>query len=82
MALAEPKSAEASLWAVFIISVTTGATAGFFHQLLQGLFQDLQLRSWFQVRNILLDFIYPVSFLDEPCKSYFDSLQPMQVGVA
>ncbi|KAK5173906.1 uncharacterized protein LTR77_002587 [Saxophila tyrrhenica] len=81
-ALAEPKSAEASLWAVFIISVTTGATANYFHQLLQGLFQDLQLRSWFQVRNILLDFIYPVSFLDEPCKSYFDSLQSMQIGAA
>lgn len=80
-ALVEPKSAEASLWAVFIISVTTGATAGFFHQLLQGLFQDLQLRSWSQVRNILLDFIYPVSFLDAPCKSYFDNLQPPMLGV-
>lgn len=80
-ALAEPKSAEASLWAVFIISVTTGATANYFHQLLHGLFNDLQLRSWFQVRSVLLDFIYPVSFLDEPCKSYFDNLQQLQVGV-
>ncbi len=80
-ALSEPKSAEASLWAVFIISVTTGATATYFHQLLYSLFNDLQLRSWMEVRNVLLDFIYPVSFLDEPCKSYFDNPQQYQVGV-
>lgn len=42
-ALAEPKSAEASLWAVFIISVTTGATASYFRQQLQNLLRDLQL---------------------------------------
>lgn len=82
-ALTEPKSAEASLWAVFIISVTTNSTATFFHQLLYALFQDLQLQSWLQVRNVLLDFIYPVSFLDEPCKTYFDSLQQQnQIKVA
>jgi hypothetical protein len=82
-ALTEPKSAEASLWAVFIISVTTNSTATFFHQLLYALFQDLQLQSWLQVRNVLLDFIYPVSFLDEPCQTYFNTLQQQsQVAVA
>jgi hypothetical protein len=80
-ALTEPKSAEASLWAVFIISVTTGATANFFHQLLHSLLQDLQLRSWMQVRQVLLDFIYPVSFLDGPCKTYYNNLQSLQIGV-
>lgn len=79
--LTEQKSAEASLWAVFIISVTTGSTASFFHQLLHGLFQDLNLRYWSQVRNILLEFIYPVSFLDAPCKSFFENLQQLQIGV-
>lgn len=81
-ALTEPKSAEASLWAVFIISVTTNSTAPYFHQLLYALFQDLQLQSWMQVRNVLLDFIYPVSFLDEPCKTYFDTLQQQSQVVA
>lgn len=79
-ALAEEKSAEASLWAVFMISVTTGSTANFFHKLLQDLFRDLQLQYWQQVRNILRDFIYPVSFLDQPCKNFYDSLQHIQVG--
>ncbi|TKA23885.1 hypothetical protein B0A50_07020 [Salinomyces thailandicus] len=79
-ALAEPKSAEASLWAVFIISVTTGATANFFHRSLYGLLRDLQLRYWEQVRRVLLDFIYPVSFLDEPCKHFYDSVLKMQVA--
>ncbi|KAK1053229.1 hypothetical protein LTR74_016328 [Friedmanniomyces endolithicus] len=74
-ALDEPKSAEASLWAVFMIMVTTGATATFFHKQLHGLLQDLQLRYWEQVRKVLLDFIYPVSFLDELCKSLYDTLQ-------
>ncbi|RMY48416.1 hypothetical protein D0865_08092 [Hortaea werneckii] len=48
-ALEEPKSAEASLWAVFIISVTTGATAGFFHRSLNSLLHDLQLSYWEQI---------------------------------
>lgn len=74
-ALKEPKSAEASLWAVFIISVTTGSTANFFHHLLRGLFEDLQLYNWSQVRNTLLDFIFPVSFLDAPCKAFYDNVQ-------
>ena len=81
-ALTEPKSAEASLWAVFIISVTTGSTAEYFHQLLRSLLHDLQLQVWSQVRNILLDFIYPVSFLDEPCKLFFDNFQGLRIGVA
>ncbi|KAK5135428.1 hypothetical protein LTR08_005216 [Meristemomyces frigidus] len=79
-ALTEPKSAEASLWAVFIISVTTGATANFFHQSLHSLLYDLQLQYWEQVRKVLLDFIYPVSFLDEPCKHFYDSLQTLQLA--
>ena len=80
--LAEPKSAEASLWALFIISVTTGASANFFQQTMQGLLQDLQLRYWEQVRRVLLDFIYPVSFLDEPCKHFYDSFRPVQAVVS
>ena len=78
-ALSEPKAAEASLWAVFMISVTTGATIDFFQQQIQGLLNDLQLRYWEQVRKVLLDFIYPVSFLDESCKSFYQNLQPMQM---
>jgi len=79
-ALTEPKSAEASLWVVFIINVTTGSTADFFHTLLKGLFKDLQLRYWEQVRSILLDFIYPVSFLDEPCKLFWQKMCDLRVG--
>ncbi|TKA78219.1 hypothetical protein B0A55_03776 [Friedmanniomyces simplex] len=81
-ALDEPKSAEASLWAVFMIMVTTGATATFFHQQLHDLLRDLQLRYWEQVRKVLLDFIYPVSFLDEPCKSLYDTLLQTQFAAA
>ena len=79
-ALTEPKSAEASLWAVFIISATTGATANFFQNLLRELFEDLQLQYWSQVRSILLDFIYPSGFLDEPCKRFYDHFKEIQVG--
>ncbi|KAK0284830.1 hypothetical protein LTR35_005744 [Friedmanniomyces endolithicus] len=81
-ALDEPKSAEASLWAVFMIMVTTGATATFFHKQLHGLLQDLQLRYWEQVRKVLLDFIYPVSFLDDLCKSLYDTLQTQFAGAS
>ena len=79
-ALAEPKSAEASVWAIFIINVTTGSTAKFYHDLLYRLLQDLGLRYWSDVRNTLLNFIYPVSFLDAPCKSFFENLQPLPMG--
>ncbi|EMD00373.1 hypothetical protein BAUCODRAFT_162229 [Baudoinia panamericana UAMH 10762] len=79
-ALSEPKAAEASLWAVFMITVTTGSTATFFHQQLFNLLQDLQLQYWEQVRKVLLDFIYPVSFLDEPCKVFYDSLRQAAVA--
>ena len=81
-ALSEPKTAQASLWAVFVISVTTGsgAAAEFFHQLLHSLLQDLNLHLWDQVRRTLLDFIYPVSFLDEPCKLFFQRLQSLRIG--
>lgn len=81
-ALSEPKTAQASLWAVFIISVTTGAgaAASIFHQLLHTLFQDLNVRVWEHVRSILLEFIFPVSFLDEPCRHFFDSLQSLRIG--
>lgn len=76
--LHEPKAAEASLWAVFIISVTTGASVEFFYQRLHALLQDLQLEYWEQVRKVLLDFTYPVSFLDEPCKAFYNHLNCMQ----
>ena len=72
--LIDGKAAEASLWAMFIISVTTGATAQFFSHHLLGLFRDLQLTMWEQVRRVLLDFIYPASSLDEPCKSFYQTL--------
>lgn len=75
-ALSDSRSAEASLWAVFIISVTTGTKEGsFFQRVLQGLFHDLQLQYWSDVRKILLDFIYPVSFLDEPCRAFWEKVQ-------
>ncbi|KAK5122256.1 hypothetical protein LTR85_004166 [Meristemomyces frigidus] len=79
-ALSEPKAAEVALWAVFIISVTTGATANFFHQALHRLMQDLQIDYWEQARRVLLNYIYPVSFLDEPCKHFYDNLVSVQVG--
>jgi hypothetical protein len=79
-ALADSKSADASLWAIFIINVTTGSTTEFYHRLLHQLLQDLDLRYWSQVRSTLLNFIYPVSFLDEPCKSFFENLQQSRIG--
>ena len=81
-ALAEPKAAEASLWAIFIITVTTGCSTSFFHGTLQSLFHDLQLRYWEQVRKVLLEFIYPVSFLDDPCKDFYQSLLQMQIALS
>lgn len=78
-ALADSKSADASLWAIFIINVTTGSTTEFYHRLLHQLLQDLDLRYWSQVRSTLLNFIYPVSFLDEPCKSFFENLQQSRI---
>lgn len=81
-ALKEPKSAEAALWAVFIISVTCGSTVNFFHRLLHELMGSLQLKYWEQVRNVLLDFIYPGSFLDEPCKQFYNKLQAAQIPVS
>ena len=81
-ALADSKSAGASLWAIFIINVTTGSTTEFYHHLLHQLLQDLDLRYWEQVRSTLLNFIYPVSFLDEPCKSFFENLQQSRVGAS
>lgn len=83
-ALKEPKSAEVALWALFVISVTCRSTVHLLHfqQLLWGLLQDLQLRYWDQVRNVLLDFIYPGSFLDQPCKEFYDRLQVGQIPQA
>lgn len=80
--LQEPKAAEASLWAVFIISVTTGASVEFFDQRLHALLRDLQLEYWEQVRKVLLDFTYPVSFLDEPCKAFYNHLNRIQSAVS
>lgn len=81
--LAEPKTAQASIWAIMIISVTTGAgaAASVFHQVLHTLFQDLNVQAWEHVRSILLDFIFPVSFLDEPCKRFFHGLQDLRIGL-
>lgn len=81
-ALTEPETAQASLWAVFIISVTTGAgaAASVFHQVLHTLFQDLNVQVWEHVRSILLEFIFPVSFLDEPCKKFFHGLQDLRIS--
>ncbi|WPG98482.1 Hypothetical protein R9X50_00127300 [Acrodontium crateriforme] len=72
--LIDMKSAEASLWAMFIITVTTGATAQFFSDQIIHLFRDLKLTMWEQVRSVLLAFIYPASFLDEPCKSFYQTI--------
>jgi hypothetical protein len=82
-ALTEPKTAQASIWAIVIISVTTGAGAAakIFHQLLHTLFQDLNVQAWEHVRSILLEFIFPVSFLDEPCKRFFHGLQDLRIGL-
>lgn len=82
-ALTEPKTAQASIWAIIIISVTTGAGAAakIFHQLLHTLFQDLNVQAWEHVRSILLEFIFPVSFLDEPCKRFFHGLQDLRIGL-
>jgi len=82
-ALTEPKTAQASIWAIIIISVTTGAGAAakIFHQLLHNLFQDLNVKAWEHVRSILLEFIFPVSFLDEPCKRFFHGLQDLHIGL-
>ncbi len=73
-ALQDPESAAASMWAVFIIQVSTGSTATLFHQLLHSIFGQLRLHSWKDVRNSLLEFIYPVSFLDGPCESFYNRL--------
>lgn len=82
-ALTEPKTAQASLWAIIIISVTTGigATADFFHTLLHNLLRDLNISMWEQVRTMLLDYIYPVSLLDEPCKRFFHGFQNLRIGL-
>ncbi|KXT04290.1 hypothetical protein AC578_7962 [Pseudocercospora eumusae] len=81
-ALKEPKSAEAALWAVFIICVTCGSTITFFHRVLYDLMASLQLQYWEQVRNVLLDFIYPGSFLDEPCRAFYHKLQAGQPPIS
>lgn len=77
--LKDQKAAEAALWAIFVISVTCGSTVKFFHRLLLGLMQDLQLAQWNQVRNVLLDFIYPGSFIDAPMQQFYHKLQHEQM---
>lgn len=72
-ALKDAKSAEAALWAVFIISVTSGYVASF-SQLIFGLLEDLQLRHWGEVRNVLINFLYPGASLDGPCKQFYNDL--------
>lgn len=72
--LFEENSAEVALWAMFVISVTTGATASCFSEQLRALLADMQLHYWEPVRRVLLDFIYPASFLDQPCKDFYQTL--------
>lgn len=79
-ALKEPKTAEAALWCVLIISVTCGGPISFFREILSSLLRDLQLQYWDEVRRVLLDFIYPGSFLDEPCKQFFELLQSGEIN--
>ena len=74
----EPEAAEAALWAIFIISVTTGSMPNLFSEHLRTLFQDLHLDYWEQVRAVLLKFIYPGSYLDEPCKVFYEKLHNAQ----
>nr|POE88347.1 hypothetical protein CFP56_11576 [Quercus suber] len=72
--LDDEKSAEVALWAMFIIGVTTGGRATYISQRLQTLLAHLQLHYWDAVRRVLLEFIYPVSFLDQPCKDFYRTL--------
>lgn len=74
-ALMEPKAGKASLWAVLVIVVTTGSPANLFLRVLHSLIRDLRIDTWEQIRVILQDFIYPSSFLDEPCRIFYNSLQ-------
>lgn len=80
--LEDEKSAEVALWALFIISVTTGAAASFYRHQLQTLMSDLNLRYWEAVRNVLLTFIYPVSMLDVPCRDFYEELCQSQPDFA
>lgn len=82
-ALTEPKTAQVSLWAIFIISVTTGAdaTARLFHTVLHNILSDLNLKAWNDVRTTLLEFIFPVSFLDEPCRRFLSGLHELRIGL-
>lgn len=73
--LQEPKCTEAAIWAMFIISVTCESPVGFFHQALRDLMRDLQLHYWEQVRGVLLDFIYPGSVIEGPCRRFWETLQ-------
>lgn len=78
-ALKDSKSAEAALWAVFIISVTCGS-AVFFSQLIFSLLNDLQLQKWADVRSVLINFIYPGGTIDGACKQFYDRLFDSQIG--
>lgn len=71
--LQDADSAEAALWAMFIISVTCGSAARFHSQIL-ALMNKLQLASWGAVRNLLVNFNYPVTTLDQRCKSFYERL--------
>nr|POE56223.1 hypothetical protein CFP56_69176 [Quercus suber] len=76
--LDDEKSAEVALWAMFIIGVTTGGRATYVSQRLHTLLAQLQLRYWDAVRRVLLEFIYPVSFLDQPCEDFYRTLYHVQ----
>lgn len=77
-ALKDADSAEAALWAVFIISVTCGSAVFFSHQIL-GLLHNLRLASWLEVRKVLVNFNYPVMTLDQPCQDFYNQLHAGQM---
>ena len=72
--LRDPNAAEAAIWVMFIISVTCAPQANGFRELLRYLLDQHQIRYWENVRHLLSNFIYPASFLDVPCKQFYDSL--------
>lgn len=66
-------AAEAALWAVFIITVTCGCAA-FFNQQILDLMHDLRLACWGDVRSVLVNYNYPVTTLDQPCRDFYERL--------
>ena len=72
--LLERHVAEAALWAVFMIVVTTGAPLGGCPTTSLVLLERLQLGSWAVLREMLLGFVFPVSFMDLHCQALYDTI--------